>query len=90
MHVSLVAEGLGKQIISGDASLGDRLMLLGGGTIIMAMSGLSLVVKSPHSEPGEPFLPVVKVANYWQVCLATLIFRENKSSSGTNVFLGDC
>lgn len=69
--------------------IGYYLLLLGDGTIIMAMSGLSLVVKSPHSELGEPFLPVVKVANYWQVCLATLIFRENKSSSGTNVFLGD-
>ena len=85
--MSLVTEGLGKQIISGDASLGDRLMLLGGGTIWLCMSGLSLVVKSPRSEPGEPFLPVVKVANYWQVCLATLIFTENTSR---NVFLGDC
>ena len=56
----------------------------------MAMSGRSLVAKSPRSEPGEPFLPVVKVANYCQVCLATLIFTENTSSSGTNVFLGDC
>ena len=37
MYVSLVAEGLGKQIISGDASLGDRLMFLGGGTIWLCL-----------------------------------------------------